>query len=174
MYVVIALLVMGQAFTLYKLFGTQPTATTNQPSGVTNQPDLVGVVIGSADVGPSVGGTVTQVGNGTLQIKDDKGPTDNFTTNADTKVQLLGVYKDKATQQSELAAYNAQITALMKDPQANKAALAAMQMPSIRVITAGTLADLKVGDNVAVFTNGSSNTAALINIATNVPLPTNY
>lgn len=112
---------------------------------------LAGITVGSSQVTDNVSGVITQLGGNSMQLKDQTtGSEDSISIAADTKVQIDGAIKDPSTQQKELAAYNAHVQTLIQDPIKNKAALAALQVPTGQAVTAGTLSDLAPGDFVMV------------------------
>jgi hypothetical protein len=116
------------------------------------QPDLSKVVVGAGGaVMQYAKGTITEVGGNSIKIKDaNTNAVDTIAISANTTLQIGGKIKDSATQQKELAAYNAGVTTLLKDPVKNQAALAALRLPSTEVLTPATLADFSVGDVVLV------------------------
>jgi hypothetical protein len=130
-------------------------ATDGPASGNTSttvQADLSTITVGDGGVmANSVAGTITSLSGAQMQLKDaTQGATDIVSINTNTKFEIAGKLKDPATIQKDLAAYNAQVALLMKDPIANKAALAALQVPSTQTVTPATLADFRVGDQVLV------------------------
>lgn len=183
-YVLFAVLFVALGFLLYQneklqmaSHGRNSLSATalGGPTGATLPPNasstaaLADIIIGGGSTAPVstnvVFGTITKVGPNSMQIKDQTtGGADSISITANTKVQLAGALKDQATQQKELAAYNAQVTTLMKDPIKNKAALAAMRIPLAQTVTPGTLSDLAVGDEVMV--SASSITSGNVYVAT--------
>lgn len=115
-------------------------------------PDLSKVIVGDGGSAMQYArGAITELGSNSMKVKDSNtGAVDTVAISANTKLQLGGKVKDTATQQQDLAAYNAQVTTLMKDPVKNQAALAALQIPSAQIMTSATLADFRVGDTVLI------------------------
>jgi uncharacterized protein GlcG (DUF336 family) len=134
------------------------TASSSAPSA-----DLSGVAVGGANTPPlSVAGAVTALGSNSLKVKNIQNTVTAVVVNADTKIEKLGPQKDAATVQQEFAAYNAKVAELMKDPQTNKAALAAMQAPIPQTFVAMNFADLKVGDQVQINANTTDASGAYV------------
>ena len=184
-YALIALLFVALGFTLYQnqilRMGARTVASPNAlgvGAGLPNAsttPSLADIVVGGGSTTTTAGsaiGTIAQIGSNSMQIKDQNtGKTYEVSITPATKIQLAGAVKDPATIQTQLAAYNAQVAVLMKDPVKNKAALAAMQVPSVQDVTPLTLADLKIGDLVMVvassITSGNVYVAASISKSVN-------
>lgn len=162
-YALLAVLFVALGFTLYqnqtlrmavRTDGSSSQTSTVAPQNASTTPSLADVVIGGGSTTTIAGvaiGTINQIGNNEMQVKDQNtGKTYAISITPTTKIQLAGATKDAATQQKELAAYNAQVALLLKDPVKNKTALAAMRVPSVQEVTPITLADLKIGDLVMV------------------------
>jgi hypothetical protein len=127
-------------------------------------PALSGIVVGGG--GPAVidvVGTITGLSGGSVKVNVfNQNTTDAVVIGAATQFEIVGQFKDPATIQKELAAYNAQVDDLLKDPVKNKAALAAMRVPSPQTVTPATLADFKVGDQILVAATSTDASGAYI------------
>ena len=129
----------------------------------TAQPNLSNIVIGGG--GPStqsVLGTITEIDGATMKVKAADGSIATILTGANTTFQIGGPSKDQATIQKELAAYNAQITNLLKDPVKNKAALAALHTPLTQITYPATITDFKIGDKVLVVASSINASGAYV------------
>jgi hypothetical protein len=90
-----------------------------------------------------------------MQVKEQDGSVKTVSITSSTKFTIAGKLKDQATRQREIDAYNAQVNLLLKDPEKNKAALAAMQLPPAQEVTPATASDFTVGDAVVINTAGA-------------------
>ena len=165
LYALIGLLLLGQIYVVYVVQHSgvvameKPIVADQLPSdqrASTTLSNLADIRVGGSQALDTILGTVVQVGNGTLQIKErGTNAVDTISVTTNTDLELGGPMKDNATQQKELAAYNEQIKILIKDPEANKAALAAMKLPSPQILTPIVLSALQAGDAVVVAANNS-------------------
>ena len=76
---------------------------------------------------------------------------------SDTTIVARGEVKDPKEAEADMAAYRADIAALMKDPEKNAQAISRLIAPSAYIERPLALADVKVGDTVAtVFVDGQN------------------
>ncbi len=99
-------------------------------------------------------GHIVQLTGSNLTLKDDSsGKLYTVSISYATKVDLIGAPKDPVVYQKELDAYYAQAKLLTQDPLKNKDALAALVLPQSNEVTAGSVADLAVGDTIGAKSN---------------------
>ena len=168
LYTLAALIVVVLGLVLYQVHQTQKALSDqvlNLPSQVSS-PAVASstddVIIGNNPLAQFVDGTLIAVNPTQVTVKDNSGATKSITLVPNATVKLEGAIKDPVTTQKELDAYNAQVALLLKDSIKNKAALAAMQQPTPRVITRGALSDLHTGDTISVELNADGSLAVAI------------
>lgn len=161
LYGLVALLVVGMAAIGVVWYQSQKESNVPPPSP---SADLTGVVVGGADLPPlTVVGTITAISSNTMKVKGSDGSgVDTVAITAGTQFELLGPPKDSTAMQKEYNDYNAQVAELMKDPQKNKAALAALRAPIPQTLLPATLADFAVGDQVQINASSTDATGAYV------------
>lgn len=162
LYGLVALLLAAVSVMAVMLYRFQSETAISRNQGATAAPDLSGIIIGGdASATTNVVGTVAEVGNGSMKVKvSGRETVAAISISADTELQIAGPFKDIETQREELAAYNAQVALLVKDPAKNKEALTAIRVPPTQTATPATLADFKAGDQVLVVASGVDTSGA--------------
>ncbi len=153
-----------QTYTLWivlRFSSTQAAVQSPQAQAAQAQQGTGTFTIGSAQA--SFSGTVQNVNPGALTIKLLGGGTQITLLTSSTQYVKQGVMKDTATQESDLAAYNAQIKTLMADPVKNESALEHMNLPLPYETTMVSPSAVTVGSSVVVIANnnGSSTYQAI-------------
>lgn len=136
-------LLIGQGYLLYRTESFFRAATP----GPSAQKSQEAFSIGSAV--QDVSGRVKAVEADAVTMEGPSGET-RVLVSAETRVVEMGELKDQASQDRELAAYNAKIKELMQDPEKNRAELERLAIPPVFVEKSLRLSELASGDNVTI------------------------
>jgi hypothetical protein len=165
LYAVLALLAIGVFYSIYlnyqlrsSLTGSSTVVKASATLATTNS-DSPELAVGGGNravsfaIGPDTTafvGVINSVSSESISVTTEEGGVSKAQITSKTKIVAVGEPKTAAQVDQDLQTYNAKITQLMKDPEANKQALMALELPSTNIETATTISALKTGDKVSV------------------------
>ena len=167
-FVLIAALIVGMGYLFYSNYRLEELLL-----GARNaQPQVRAAATPDFGIGTSAlylpSGTVKSIRDGVLTLATMFGPGTSASTTGfpaqfsvrvtpSTEILLMEkTSKSPAVQASELAAHNAEVKELMRDPAANKTRLEYLLMPLLFETAPLALADIKVGNRLSVQSSGKN------------------
>lgn len=159
----ITLLLLSVGYLLYVNFNIEKSIVSKN-SSIVNAPTpgdtVTPIAIGSN--ASAVLGTVTAIKGSVLSIKTNQGKVMEGQITSNAKVTIVGAAKSLQVYQLELDAYNAKVTELLKDPEKNRVELENLSLPISSVETPSSVADIKLGDSLAVTFDGGGNIVRIV------------